>query len=177
MCHTSQGLEGGWQLENSRIYNVPMHITLLREPGILYLAFFYLRMWKNCSSSSRRGRVSVWCVFCNRAVPSTKWLPVSMWHIMAGVTASQLDLAQRRLKGVGGTLEWFRQHGWELGDGWRKSLSLSQAHKEGPLPALEGIKASEKCAVPIFLGSYRLFHMGPLLFLPMFWSKVFLEIT
>lgn len=35
---------------------------------VFYTTFFYLRMWKNCSSPSRRGSMSVWCVFCSTAV-------------------------------------------------------------------------------------------------------------
>lgn len=105
-------------------------------------------MWKNCSSPSRRGGVSVWCVFCSIAASSTKWLPVSLWHIMAGATASQLYLARRRVnEGVGETLGWFRQYGWELGDG-RKNTPLQALEKGLTFSLGRGTKFSEKCAVP-----------------------------
>lgn len=93
-------------------------------------------MWKNYFSPSRRGSVSVWCVFCSRAAPSTKWLPVSF---MAGVTASQLCLVQRGVNEgvvVGGRLEAFGQHGWKLGS-WREKAP-SQAHMKRSTSGLWG---------------------------------------
>lgn len=71
-----------------------------------------------------------------------KWLPVSLLHFMAGVTASQLYLAQRANEGVcvcgggGKHLKTFKQHGWELGEGRRKPPH--QAHEKWSTSSLWG---------------------------------------
>lgn len=74
--------------------------------------------------------MSVWCVFCSRAVPSTKWLPVCWWHIMADVTASQPYVAQKRVnEGVGRTF-WMIQTAWLTVGGWEEAASLLSTGKE-----------------------------------------------
>lgn len=100
-----------------------------------------------------------------------KWLPVSLLHFMAGVTASQLYLAQRANEGVcvrgggGEHLKTFKQRGWELGEGRRKPPPQS-TWKVAHFQPLRGTKLSEKCVVPTSLGSYRRFCMELVLFPP-----------
>lgn len=92
--------------------------------------------------------MSVWCVLCSRAVPSTKWLPVSLWHIMAGAQqASSVWHRGELMKESGGDhLGWFRQCGWELGDG-RKKPPL-QAHEKRFTSSLRGGQSYQTSVLP-----------------------------
>lgn len=107
--------------KNSPVYNVPMHIILLQEHGILYHFFFTWRCRRivlpyqgeavcqsDVCSVAEKYPLRSDCLSADDTLWQVSPQASPIWHI------------GELMKEWRGLLKWFRQHGWQLGDGKKK---------------------------------------------------------